>query len=278
MRRFLGYALIVEPQQPFSNNTVKILQAYPTTTLIHGEIYRYERILKDDFFSVNVLYRNDQGERYVLKLSDCRFMLGLLFRPFAHLLCRHEYNIYQRVTDIRGVPPLGPRFGKRGFFHKYIEGFTLYELDRNFSLPKNFFEDLRRIVENIHQRRILYLDLQKLGNVILSCDGYPYLIDFQICLHWPARKGLFGRWADVVFNRLAQEDMYHLYKHKRRFKEECLTEEELHLSQRSSLNSLYGFFIGKPLRVIKRLIYPKGSNETPWYKWKRVKHKSRRGP
>lgn len=90
---------------------MKILRRYPESMVIKGEDYRFEKILKDDFFSVNVLYRNQAGRRYVLKLSDFRFILGLLFRPFAMLMSGHEYTIYRMVDGLPGVPELGPRWG-----------------------------------------------------------------------------------------------------------------------------------------------------------------------
>ncbi|MBI4859316.1 MAG: hypothetical protein HY815_03515, partial [Candidatus Riflebacteria bacterium] len=83
-------------------------RTYPDQTTIDGELYRYEKILKEDFFSVNVLYKADSGKRYVLKLSDFRFIFGIFLRPLAMLVSRHEYRIYSMVADIPGVPRLGP--------------------------------------------------------------------------------------------------------------------------------------------------------------------------
>ena len=68
---------------PGAENTMPMTRSYPPVVEIYGAEYGYELILKDDFFSVNVLYRNQKGERYVLKLSDFRFVLGWLFRPLT---------------------------------------------------------------------------------------------------------------------------------------------------------------------------------------------------
>jgi len=254
------------------------LRDYPGEAKIEDEVYRFERILKDDFFSVNVLYRNAMGRRYVLKLSDFRFLFGLLFRPFAAAMSRHEYRIYEMVADLEGVPRLGPRHGPRGYFHEYIEGRTLHEIPRGSPLAEDFFDRLRRLIERIHERRIFYLDLNKQGNIIVAQDGRPYLIDYQICMHFPQRRGWYGRWSDRVFRTLIGEDIYHVYKHKRRFQPERLTDEERKLAVRSRLNQRYDRFFGSPYRRVKRLIYPQGSNEIVWYKWKRMKDRSRRMP
>ena len=157
------------------------MRKYPEKTIINNETYVYEKILKDDFFSVNVLYKNEKGRRFVLKLSDFRFILGIFFRPFAALMSSHEYKIYKMVKDIEGIPELGPRVGWRGYFHEYIEGKTLHELkDTPEVLPENFFNELINIVDQVHNRRILYVDMNKKGNIIMSDDGKPFLIDFQI--------------------------------------------------------------------------------------------------
>ena len=263
---------------------------------IQGERFWFERILKDDFFSINVLYANQEGQRYVLKLSDFRFMFGWLFRPFAGWISRREYRIYQTVEDIPGIPELGPRYGDKGYFHRYVEGDTLHEIERRIceqfhaipghpifakhaaQLPPDFFDRLSGIVRKIHERRIFYADLNKRGNIICSHDGNPYLIDFQLCLSFPRRIGWRGALAERIFLRLVQEDLYHVYKHKYTFQPHLMTEEEKIRARRSKLGGRYQRYCWKPYIILKRLIYPHGSNETIWYKWKKQKDQTPRMP
>jgi hypothetical protein len=253
---------------------MKSRRSYPESLTIKDESFQYEKILKEDFFSVNVLYRADSGKKYVLKISDFRFLLGFLLMPLAILMSRREYKIYSMVADLPNVPELGPRFGLRGYFHKFIEGKTLHELDRDErrNLPDDFFDHLRATIEEIHKRRIFYLDLNKQGNIILGDDGMPYLIDFQVSIHFKYRNRLFDR----LFELFIPEDIYHLYKHKKRFRPDLMTEEEIKLSERSELGKLLNRYYGDPYRKIKRKIYPSGSNEIIWYKWKKMKDKSKR--
>jgi hypothetical protein len=254
------------------------MRVYPDETFINGVLYRYERILKEDFFSVNVLYRNDSGVRYVLKLSDFRFIFGFFLRPAAAFFSRREYRIYRMLEDIKGVPELGPRYGWRGYFHKFIEGRTLHEIPRKGPLPEDFFDNLKRIMEEVHKRRVFYLDLNKLGNIILGDDDLPYLIDFQVSLFFKKRSGPLGRLNDFLFTSLIREDIYHLYKHKKRFMRSAMTEEELLLAKRSRFNVWYDRIWGTPYRKVKRLIYPKGSNDIIWFKWKKMKDKKKHMP
>ncbi len=267
---------------------------YPPSVTIDGQKYTFHRLLKDDFFSLNILYTNARHEGYVLKLSDFRFLGGWVLRPLASWISRREYTIYQMVADIPGVPALGPRYGTRGYLHRFIEGKTLHEIERQIiehcqvvagnpdfgsqktMLSSDFFEQLKTIVNEVHCRRIFYVDLNKRGNIICSMEGKPYLIDYQICVHIPTRKGWLGDLTEKIFERLKQEDLYHLYKHKKTFQPQLMTEQELELAERSTLSKRYRQLLWQPYIVLKRLIYPHGSNETIWYKWKKEKDQSPR--
>ena len=251
------------------------MRKYPESVEIAGTLYNFEKILKDDFFSVNVLYRCVTGKRYVLKLSDFRFIFGLLLRPFAALMSSHEYKIYSMVDGLPGVPALGPRFGFRGYYHEFIEGKTLFELkDGGRELPDDFFDRLKTLILKIHGLRILYLDLDKKGNVILGDDGLPYLIDYQISIHFPKCFWVFSKISDTLLATLIREDIYHLYKHKKRYQPHLMTPEETLLAQRSGVNLAYNRYFGNWYRAAKRKIYPEGSNEIIWYKWKKQKNKT----
>lgn len=253
---------------------MKFGRSYPQTLEIKGEPYCYEKILKEDFFSVNVLYSAASGSRYVLKISGFGFILGFLLVPFAILMSRREYRIYSMVADLPQVPELGQRFGIRGYLHKFIEGKTLHELEREGKkeLPDDFFDTLKETIDELHRRRIFYMDLNKQGNIILGNDGLPYLIDYQVCIDFKYRNRLF----DKLFNLFIREDIYHLYKHKKHFRPDLMTDEEKKLAKRSEFGKLVNRFYGDPYRKIKRKIYPSGSNEIIWYKWKKMKDKARR--
>lgn len=248
-----------------------MIRHYPQQLFLDGKDYRVEKILKEDFYSVNVLYGSQESPlRYVLKLSDFRFSLGVFLRPFASFMSWREYQIYKSVADIEGVPKLGPRYGKRGYFHAYVEGKTLFEIGKeNGVAPDGLFADLRRIIDEIHSRRIFYVDLNKLGNIIAGEDGKTYLIDYQICLPFP-KSGFFGRLLNPLFKILIRDDLYHLYKHKSRFKPELMNDAEWQMSKRSKLKSIVDNLLWKNFRAIKRKLYPHGSNEVIWYKWKKM--------
>jgi hypothetical protein len=110
------------------------VRKYPSELTIKNETYQYEKILKEDFFSINVLYRNGNGIRYVMKISDFRFLLGFLLKPFAILMSRREYRLYSMVSDLPNVPELGPRFGLRGYLHRFVEAKRFMNLKKRAGL------------------------------------------------------------------------------------------------------------------------------------------------
>ncbi len=254
------------------------MREYPNIIIIDEKEYQYEEILKEDFFSINVLYKNG-SDRYVLKLSDFRFIFGILLRPFAILMSRHEYYIYQRVADIPGIPKLGPRLGHRGYFHYFVPGRTLNDLrtlsaeEKKATVPDNFFDQLKAILSTVHEREIFYADLDKRGNIILGDDGKPWLIDFQICLDLGNGLNMFSGMRKRLFARLRQEDEYHLYKQKRRYRPDLLTNDEKELAKRTGFGQTYNRWLGNPYRRLKRNIYPSGSNDLIWYKANRQSKK-----
>lgn len=117
-------------------------------------VYAFRRVLKADLLASNELYEGD-GKLHVLKRSRFRIVGGALLWPIALLISRHEYQIYQRVPDVSGVPPLGPRVGWTGYLHEYIPGSTLRATPKQGGVGDEFFPRLRETVEGFHRRRIV---------------------------------------------------------------------------------------------------------------------------
>jgi hypothetical protein len=236
--------------------------------------YHFREVLKADFFSVNELHDKD-GRLFVLKKSRFRFLGGFLLYPLAILMSRREYQVYRRVADVEGVPALGPRVGLSGYFHEYIPGRTLKDVPRREQLRDDFFPRLRATVEEVHRRRIFYLDLAKSDNIIVSDDGLPYLIDFQVCIRFPQAETLPGRLTDPLFRFLKHEDIYHFCKHKRKRRKDQMTAKEWTCSRRTRFGWFWRRWIWQPYLSVKRRIYPHGSNEIIWWKWRQMQRAER---
>ena len=132
------------------------------------------------------------------------FRAGALWlRPVAAVLARREQNALRWLGGVPNVPR-ALDVGRGRFLRSYIEGRPLAE-----AAPRDpaYFADARRLLRRIHALGVTHNDTHKVHNWLVTPDGAPALIDFQIAGRHAART----RW----FRLCALEDIRHLLKHKR---------------------------------------------------------------
>ena len=226
-----------------------------------GVKYRQAQILKHDFFAASVLYQQESlaQQKLVLKLERQNSFFGIPFNEIGRWLSDREHTNFKHLQGISGIPRLVGKWGNNGLLYHYVEGQTL---DEKPQLSEIFFDKLESLISHIHQRDMAYVDLNKRGNIILGDDGLPYLIDFQIS--WHGRSCLWGvdyvcRW---LLKKLQAEDCYHIQKHKRRFRPDLMTPEEITQSRRRSFLTRIHNFWTRPFTRIRRhmlgRLYKKG--------------------
>lgn len=228
------------------------------------EPFEVVRQLKDDAFARTQLVRMD-GRYWLRKEFRFRVPLGRWLAPVSRHWARHEMEVGRALAGIDGLPGAPVAVSGTTFCRPWIEGRDLRaHLRAGGELSDHFFDELRALVEAIHRRGVAYADLQKRDNIIVGRDGRPYLIDFQIS-HLPyrgrsaVRRAVSGWWL----RHSQADDLRHVYKHKRRLRRDLLTPEEaLRSRRRSPVSWLKHIFYARTLRPLKRLGYPKGSNET----------------
>lgn len=196
-----------------------------------GTTYRLVRVFKHDFWAITSLYEatgSAELPKIVVKIGRVQKYWGIPLSWYGRWLRSHEEDIYLALQGIEGIPRWVGRVGQ-GYAMEYIESKPLDHFDKP---PEGFFDRLRDLFDRIHQQGVAYVDSNKRSNILVTKEGQPYLIDFQISLrrdkgHWPLR---------MIRNGLAtyftSKDIYHLYKHKRRMCPEQLTPEEKILSRR----------------------------------------------
>lgn len=225
---------------------------WPETLQVGDRAYRPTGVLHRTPTSVNVLYRADGGPLYVLKITCFPSLLTWLLWPLAVYMSWREHRIHRRLEGVPGIPGCGPRVGWRGYSHEFIPGRTLDRLPRGGTLPEGFFRELATLLEALHARGIFYADLDRKANIIIGEDGRPWLIDYQSCLVFTQPRGIWSRTMWRVFERIRQEDHYHLLKHRRCFGDP-LTAEELAGLERSGLALWWRRFVLRPWRRVRRL-------------------------
>ncbi len=218
------------------------------------------RILKHDFFAATTLYElssrrksaeTAQPAKIVLKLGRQQHFLGLPLAWVGELLCCHEVSILRRLSNLQGIPRFLGHYGRTGFIYEYIEA---HSLDEQKKLPDDFFDKLLELLQEVHQRDIAYLDMNKRGNILVDSKGRPCLIDFQISLPIGKHLLIWQRPSVYLRDTLQSADIYHLFKHKRRLCPELLRPQEQALSRR--IGSLIGLhrLAATPLRKLRRAL------------------------
>jgi RIO-like serine/threonine protein kinase len=171
------------------------------------------------------------------------------------------------LEGIEGIPRFVGCVGPAGIAIEYIEAMPLDYKKKN-TLPPGLFDQWRRILDQIHERGVAYVDANKRSNMLIGQDGKAWLVDFQISLRrrddwlWP-----FQAFAAHLVEYLQEKDLYHLYKHKRRMAKAELTSVEEKISRRrTGLHKLHTQ-LTTPYRAIRRFLlrrsYAKGHLVSP---------------
>ena len=137
-------------------------------------------------------------------------------RVVGMLLVSWEAFIYSRLRGISGIPVATGRPDRYTLVTSYMGGENLRSTTRKPDVA--YFEELSSIIEQMHQRGVVHLDLRNRRNYGIDTSGLPYLVDFATCAYvpWP------GRLRDI----LATIDWMGLLKIKERLIPEEITDEE----------------------------------------------------
>jgi len=111
-----------------------------------------------------------------------------------------------------------------------------------------YFRSAAGLLRRLHRRGVVHNDLAKEPNFLVTADGRPAIIDFQLAWYTPSR----GR----LFRLLAREDLRHLLKHKRTYCPGSLTARERRILDTPSIPARIWMRTGKPvyLFVTRRLL------------------------
>lgn len=225
----------------------KILRALgqndpPTEIYISNVKYSRAEIYKHDSWAATALYvaTTPNGSQHagfsdatssvqakvVCKFNRIQPILFFSTRWLGRWLASREATAYQRLSSVGGIPqggePIVDALGEsipNAVSHAYVEGHPLGESE---VVNDNFFQKLRIILSDVHQEGFAYVDLHKRENILVTSDGEPSLIDFQISLH--PLPGLVRRLPFLLsIHRMFQaSDDFCFGKHVRRLRPDQL--------------------------------------------------------
>jgi serine/threonine protein kinase len=219
--------------------------------------YRCEKVFKNDFYAATAVYRRESGtgpERVVLKEYHTDRWGILPLGWLGRALMRRETLYFQSLDGVEGVPKFLERFGGNGFAREHVEGADLrvYFETKNQHVGVDFFPRLLEILKAIHAKGIAHNDLAKPENILVTAEGRPVVIDFQIAMmpnNWLLGS---GRLAGPLLRLLQRMDEYHLCKQYRRYSPDTVPEA---IRQRGTrAGGVAGFhyhFIRRPYRAVR---------------------------
>jgi serine/threonine protein kinase len=233
----------------------------PHSAELLGASYHRRQVLKRDFYAAVGIYDRD-GHRpdvppcVLLKIYHTDRWAVLPLGWLGRFLCRREMLYYQLLDGIHGVPRLLGQYGEAGLVRQFIPGCNLREYRAHSTPDQSFFPSLSHILEQVHARGITHNDLSKPENVLVTEEGAPVLIDFQIALaagtwRWPIVR-LFGR---QLMRYLQKIDRYHLGKLHRRARPEDFSADSLAEARtKGVLLQLHGWLLRRPYRIIRHQV------------------------
>ncbi len=130
---------------------------------------------------------------------------------------RREEAALARLAGLDGVPALEARVGRWILVMSHIAGFDIGKT-RKRKQTREYFDALARLVEEMHRRGVVHLDLRQRRNVMRRADGRPAVIDFgnALCLPPGSRRLAWFAWIDRSG----------VLKYKRRADPKLLTDDE----------------------------------------------------
>jgi len=192
------------------------------------------KLLKKDIFGQVSLLHSEVGP---LIRRDSR-NAPIPVRWIARRLLAREARALAALQELEGIPDL-VHLDKHTLDRSYVDGAPMQE-----GRPRNiaYFHAAARLVRRMHRLGVVHNDLAKEPNFLLTADGQPAIIDFQ--LSWFAHR------RGALFRTLAREDIRHLLKHKRTYCPDRLTRREKIILANPSMVSRIWMMTGKPLYLL----------------------------
>jgi hypothetical protein len=156
-------------------------------------------------------------------------------RPLARALARREAHALAALAGLAAVPALLHWDGER-LQRSWIDGEPMH---RARPTDRGYYRDALRLLRCMHAAGVVHNDLAKEPNWLVTPDGRPALIDFQLAMR--------PRYRGRRFRALAWDDLRHLLKHKRTHCPQALTARQRRMLARRSLPAALWMRTGKPL-------------------------------
>lgn len=120
---------------------------------------------------------------------------GLPVRIAGFFLVSWERFIYSKIQGMAGIPRLISSPDRYTLMTHFMGGHNLRETGIN--PDDDYFRALTRLIEEMHSRGVIHLDLRNRRNYGIDEEGNPYLVDFASSLYIPFSKTLVKIFAFI---------------------------------------------------------------------------------
>jgi RIO-like serine/threonine protein kinase len=199
------------------------------------------RFLKRDLFGT---IRRCTGDTFADYVERDTTTAPIATRWLARRLAAREARALLALRAVPSIPRLLAWDGRR-LQRTWLPGVPLHQAG---GVDRTYFHEASRLLRRIHAAGVVHNDLAKEPNWLVTPEGLPALVDFQLASR--------PRYRDVMFKMLAHDDLRHLLKHKRTYCPQHLTQRERAILQRRSPVAGLWARTGKPVYrfVTRRLL------------------------
>lgn len=138
---------------------------------IEESLERGENVLAISNQGTILLYRKD-GVELIVKTAMGRGPVRLM----RHRTLLREYEAYQRMDGLTGVPECYGMIDGRYLVIEYIHGVPYREA--NWTDRNRWFTEFLEVLRSFHERGVSHGDLKSKGNIMVTDDQKPCVIDF----------------------------------------------------------------------------------------------------
>jgi len=153
--------------------------------------------------NANISLFRTGGETWVVKdFRHCPFGVR---QTWGICMAGRELSALRRLSGIPGFPEGAFRLDRYAIAYRFVPGNEIGQADPGLQTP-GFFESLESLVDRMHGRGIAHLDIRTGGNVLVTDQGKPLILDFQSHVRLSGLPGFLRRILVAV-------DRAGVYKH-----------------------------------------------------------------
>ncbi len=175
-----------------------------------------------------VYVRGDGANRRVVKQA----MGGRLARRFRVAMLRREYLAYLRLGHIPGIPRCFGLQADGSLELEYLPGEAYRETVPALKDRPRFFAELKERILALHEAGVAHADLKRRGNLLISAEGDPIILDFGSAV---LERPDGGWWNHFLFRQACRMDLNAWVKLKYRRRYDLLSPEDLPYYQPTTL-------------------------------------------